>query len=100
MEGLEESYKKLDYLKDYECDVNMVTVLDTLKKWSNMKNTKELQKVIDSMLEIQWHIIELKRDRDLALKALYKYRRDRNTAIDAKIEAERKLKNYEDKHIS
>ena len=69
------AYKKLDAIKEFECDNNIQTVLELLSKWKGKaEDNKELKLVIESFLDIQWHIIELKRDRDLALKAVMQYK--------------------------
>ena len=62
-------------------------------------SNKELKTVIESFLDIQWHIIELKRDRDLALKAVMQYKIQRDAALDEKSKAIKQLKLYEDQNF-
>lgn len=81
-QDLTESYKKLDALKQLECDTNILYILEVLNKWNKAKDNEQLKKVIDAFLEIQFYLIELKRDKDLAMKAILKYKLDRNVAID------------------
>tara|TARA_R110001592_G_scaffold231480_3_gene488617 strand:+ start:30 stop:350 length:321 start_codon:yes stop_codon:yes gene_type:complete len=81
-QDLTNSYKKLDALKQLECDTNIMYILEVLNKWNKTKDNDQLKKVIDAFLEIQFYLIELKRDKELAMKALIKYKRDRNTAVD------------------
>ncbi len=97
MQDLTGSYKKLETLKELECDTNILYVLGVLNKWNKAKNHDELKKVIDSFLEIQFHIIELKRDRDLALRAVSQYREQRNKALD---EIQEIKKRYEDRNFT
>ncbi len=100
-QSLIEAYKKLDNIKELECDINISKVLEVLNKWNNKaKDNGELKKVIEAFLEIQWHIIELKRDRDLALKGLVQYKLQRNQAIDERNETLTKIKRYEDQYIN
>ena len=100
-QNLIEAYKKLDYIKEYECDMNISTVLEVLNKWNKKAgNNNGLKKVIEAFLEIQWHIIELKRDRDLAMKSLVKYKLQRDESLKQKNELALKLKKYEDKHFN
>ena len=100
-QNLIDAYKKLDAIKEFECDKNIQTVLELLQKWNGKaKDNKELKLVIDSFLDIQWHIIELKRDRDLALKALMQYKFQRDAAVNERNEAKQQLKKYEDTHFN
>ena len=100
-QSLIEAYKKLDTIKEFECDMNISKVLEVLNKWNTKaKDNDELQKVIEAFLEIQWHIIELKRDRDLALKGLVQYKLQRNQAIDERNETLTKIKKYENQYIN
>lgn len=100
-QNLIDAYKKLDAIKEFECDKNIQTVLELLQKWNGKaKDNKELKLVIDSFLDIQWHIIELKRDRDLALKAVMQYKFQRDAAIDEITKAKDQLKKYEDTHFN
>ena len=95
------AYKKLDAIKEFECDHNIQIVLEQLHKWKGKaKDNKELKKVIEAFLDIQWHIIELKRDRDLALKAVMQYKMQRDAALDEKSKAIKQLKLYEDKNFN
>ena len=95
------AYKKLDAIKEFECDNNIQTVLELLSKWKGKaEDNKELKLVIESFLDIQWHIIELKRDRDLALKAVMQYKFQRDNAINERNEAKKQLKKYEDSHFN
>ena len=81
-QDLTNSYKKLDTLKQLECDTNIQYILEVLNKWNKAKDNDQLKKVIDAFLEIQFYLIELKRDKELAMKAILKYKRDRNTAVN------------------
>ena len=81
-QDLTNSYKKLDTLKQLECDTNILYILEVLNKWNKAKDNDQLKKVIDAFLEIQFYLIELKRDKELAMKAILKYKRDRNTAVN------------------
>ncbi len=100
-QNLIDAYKKLDAIKEFECDKNIQTVLELLQKWNGKaKDNKELKLVIDSFLDIQWHIIELKRDRDLALKAVMQYKFQRDAAVNERNEAKQQLKKYEDTHFN
>ena len=45
-------------------------------------------------------IIELKRDRDLALKAVMQYKFQRDNAVNERNEAKKQLKKYEDSHFN
>lgn len=95
------AYKKLDAIKEFECDHNIQIVLEQLHKWKGKaKDNKELKKVIEAFLDIQWHIIELKRDRDLGLKAIMQYKLQRDKAMDERNVAKRQLKKYEDKNFN
>jgi tRNA A37 threonylcarbamoyladenosine synthetase subunit TsaC/SUA5/YrdC len=99
-QDLIDAYKKLDAIKEFECDNNISTILALLNKWNKKaQDNKELKKVIDAFLDIQWHIIELKRDRDLALKAVMQYKFQRDGAINERNEAKQQLKKYEDTHL-
>ena len=99
-QDLIDAYKKLDAIKEFECDNNISTILALLNKWNKKaQNNKELKKVIDAFLDIQWHIIELKRDRDLALKAVMQYKFQRDGAVNERNEAKQQLKKYEDTHL-
>lgn len=71
-QDLTNSYKKLDALKQLECDTNILYILEVLNKWNKAKDNDQLKKVIDAFLEIQFYLIELKRDKDLAMKAILK----------------------------
>ena len=100
-QDLIDAYKKLDAIKEFECDHNITIILELLNKWNKKANSnKELKTVIESFLDIQWHIIELKRDRDLALKAVMQYKMQRDEAIDEKSKAIKQLKLYEDKNFN
>jgi hypothetical protein len=100
-QDLIDAYKKLDAIKEFECDHNITIILELLNKWNKKaQDNKELKKVIESFLDIQWHIIELKRDRDLALKAVMQYKFQRDAAIDEKSKAIKQLKQYEDKNFN
>jgi|TARA_R100001460_G_scaffold91419_1_gene133198 hypothetical protein len=100
-QDLIDAYKKLDAIKEFECDHNITIILELLNKWNKKaQDNKELKKVIESFLDIQWHIIELKRDRDLALKAVLQYKFQRDAAIDEKSKAIKQLKQYEDKNFN
>jgi hypothetical protein len=100
-QDLIDAYKKLDAIKEFECDHNISIILELLNKWNKKaNNNKELKSMIESFLDIQWHIIELKRDRDLALKAVLQYKLQRDRAIQEKREANDKLKIYEDKDLN
>jgi|TARA_R100001460_G_scaffold30186_1_gene59605 hypothetical protein len=95
------AYKKLDAIKEFENDHNIQIVLEQLSKWKGKaKDNKELKNVIEAFLDIQWHIIELKRDRDLALKAVVQYKFQRDNAVDKMQKAKKQLKDYEDKHFN
>jgi tRNA A37 threonylcarbamoyladenosine synthetase subunit TsaC/SUA5/YrdC len=99
-QDLIDAYKKLDAIKEFECDNNISTILALLNKWNKKaQDNKELKKVIDAFLDIQWHIIELKRDRDLALKAVMQYKFQRDGAVNERNEAKQQLKKYEDTHL-
>jgi hypothetical protein len=99
-QDLIDAYKKLDAIKEFECDNNISTILALLDKWNKKaQDNKELKKVIDAFLDIQWHIIELKRDRDLALKAVMQYKFQRDGAVNERNEAKQQLKKYEDTHL-
>ena len=99
-QDLIDAYKKLDAIKEFECDNNISTILALLDKWNKKaQDNKELKKVIEAFLDIQWHIIELKRDRDLALKAVMQYKFQRDGAINERNEAKQQLKKYEDTHL-
>ncbi len=99
-QDLIDAYKKLDAIKEFECDNNISTILALLDKWNKKaQDNKELKKVIESFLDIQWHIIELKRDRDLALKAVMQYKFQRDGAVNERNEAKQQLKKYEDTHL-
>ena len=99
--GFDRCYKKLDAIKEFECDHNITIILELLNKWNKKANSnKELKTVIESFLDIQWHIIELKRDRDLALKAVIQYKMQRDAALDEKHKAIKQLKLYEDKNFN
>ena len=99
-QDLTESYKKLDALKQLECDTNIVYILEILNKWNKNADNKQLKKVITSFLEVQFYLIELKRDRDLSLRALTKYKMQRNAAIEELQEYKQKLIKYENKHFT
>mgnify|MGYP003112516655 FL=1 len=100
-QDLIDAYKKLDAIKEFECDHNITIILELLNKWNKKANSnKELKTVIESFLDIQWHIIELKRDRDLALKAVMQYKMQRDAALDEKGKAIKQLKLYEDKNFN
>lgn len=100
-QDLIDAYKKLDAIKEFECDHNITIILELLNKWNKKANSnKELKTVIESFLDIQWHIIELKRDRDLALKAVMQYKMQRDSALDEKHKAIKQLKLYEDKNFN
>ena len=100
-QDLIDAYKKLDAIKEFECDHNITIILELLNKWNKKaQDNKELKKVIESFLDIQWHIIELKRDRDLALKAVLQYKFQRDAEIDEKSKAIKQLKQYEDKNFN
>ena len=100
-QDLIDAYKKLDAIKEFECDHNITIILELLNKWNKKANSnKELKTVIESFLDIQWHIIELKRDRDLALKAVIQYKMQRDAALDEKHKAIKQLKLYEDKNFN
>lgn len=99
-QDLIDAYKKLDAIKEFECDNNISTILALLNKWNKKaQDNKELKKVIEAFLDIQWHIIELKRDRDLALKAVMQYKFQRDGAVNERNEAKQQLKKYEDTHL-
>jgi hypothetical protein len=99
-QDLIDAYKKLDAIKEFECDNNITIILEMLNKWNKKaNNNKELKTVIESFLDIQWHIIELKRDRDLALKAVMQYKFQRDGAVNERNEAKQQLKKYEDTHL-
>ena len=99
-QDLIDAYKKLDAIKEFECDNNISTILALLDKWNKKaQDNKELKKVIEAFLDIQWHIIELKRDRDLALKAVMQYKFQRDRAVNERNEAKQQLKKYEDTHL-
>ena len=99
-QDLIDAYKKLDAIKEFECDHNITIILELLNKWNKKANSnKELKTVIESFLDIQWHIIELKRDRDLALKAVMQYKIQRDAALDEKSKAIKQLKLYEDQNF-
>jgi|TARA_Y100000385_G_scaffold240740_1_gene256779 tRNA A37 threonylcarbamoyladenosine synthetase subunit TsaC/SUA5/YrdC len=99
-QDLIDAYKKLDAIKEFECDNNISTILALLDKWNKKaQDNKELKKVIEAFLDIQWHIIELKRDRDLALKAVMQYKFQRDGAVNERNEAKQQLKKYEDTHL-
>ena len=99
-QDLIDAYKKLDAIKEFECDNNISTILALLDKWNKKaQDNKELKKVIESFLDIQWHIIELKRDRDLALKAVMQYKFQRDGAVNERNEAKQQLMKYEDTHL-
>jgi tRNA A37 threonylcarbamoyladenosine synthetase subunit TsaC/SUA5/YrdC len=99
-QDLIDAYKKLDAIKEFECDHNITIILEMLNKWNKKaNNNKELKTVIESFLDIQWHIIELKRDRDLALKAVMQYKIQRDAALDEKSKAIKQLKLYEDQNF-
>ena len=100
-QDLIDAYKKLNAIKEFECDHNITIILELLNKWNKKANSnKELKTVIESFLDIQWHIIELKRDRDLALKAVMQYKMQRDAALDEKHKAIKQLKLYEDKNFN
>lgn len=100
-QDLIDAYKKLDAIKEFECDHNITIILEMLNKWNKKaNNNKELKTVIESFLDIQWHIIELKRDRDLALKAVMQYKTQRDAALDEKSKAIKQLKLYEDQNFN
>ena len=100
-QGLINAYKKLDAIKEFENDHNIQIVLEQLSKWKGKaKDNKELKKVIEAFLDIQWHIIELKRDRDLGLKAIMQYKFQRDEAVRERNEAKQQLRKYEDKHFN
>lgn len=100
-QDLIDAYKKLDAIKEFECDHNITIILELLNKWNKKANSnKELKTVIESFLDIQWHIIELKRDRDLALKAVMQYKMQRDAALDEKHKAIKQLKLYEDQNFN
>ena len=100
-QDLIDAYKKLDAIKEFECDHNITIILEMLNKWNKKaNNNKELKTVIESFLDIQWHIIELKRDRDLALKAVLQYKIQRDAALDEKSKAIKQLKLYEDQNFN
>ena len=99
-QDLTESYKKLDALKQLECDTNIVYILEILNKWNKNADNKQLKKVITSFLEVQFYLIELKRDRDLSLRALTKYKMQRNAAVEELQEYKQKFIKYENKHFS
>jgi len=100
-QDLIDAYKKLDAIKEFECDHNITIILEMLNKWNKKaNNNKELKTVIESFLDIQWHIIELKRDRDLALKAVMQYKIQRDAALDEKSKAIKQLKLYEDQNFN
>ena len=48
------SFKKLDSLRQLECDTNILYILEVLNKWNNAKDNEQLKKVIDAFLEIQF----------------------------------------------
>jgi len=99
-QDLIDAYRKLDSIKEFENDTNIHTVLELLGKWKGKANdNKELKLVIEAFLDIQWHIIELKRDRDLALKAIVQYKFQRDQAVQEMQKAKEQLKKYEDKHF-
>jgi uncharacterized protein YbaP (TraB family) len=50
-QDLTESYKKLDALKQLECDTNIVYILEILNKWNKNADNKQLKKVITSLLQ-------------------------------------------------
>jgi hypothetical protein len=94
------AYKKLDAIKEFENDHNIQIVLEQLSKWKGKaKENKELKNVIEAFLDIQWHIIELKRDRDLALKSIVQYKFQRDNAVDEMQKAKKRLEDYENKHF-
>ena len=100
-QNLIDAYKKLDAIKEFECDNNIQIVLEQLGKWKGKaQDNKQLKQVIEAFLDIQWHIIELKRDRDLALKAVMQYKFQRDNAVNERNEAKQQLKKYEDSHFN
>lgn len=100
-QDLIDAYKKLDAIKEFECDHNITIILELLNKWNKKaNNNKELKTLIESFLDVQWHIIELKRDRDLALKAVMQYKLQRDAALDEKHKAIKQLKLYEDQNFN
>ena len=94
-----DSYKKIDALKDLECYNNILSVGQTLNKWASMKSTPELQNIISAFLDIQWYLIDLKRQRDLALRGILEYKKDKLEAQRDMQEAIDQLKRYENKHL-
>ena len=100
-QNLIDAYKKLDAIKEFENDSNIQIVLEQLGKWKGKaQDNKQLKQVIEAFLDIQWHIIELKRDRDLALKAVMQYKFQRDAAVNERNEAKQQLKKYEDAHFN
>jgi hypothetical protein len=100
-QNLIDAYKKLDAIKEFENDSNIQIVLEQLGKWKGKaQDNKQLKQVIEAFLDIQWHIIELKRDRDLALKAVMQYKFQRDNAVNERNEAREQLKKYEDSHFN
>lgn len=94
------SFKKLDSLRQLECDTNILYILEVLNKWNNAKDNEQLKKVIDAFLEIQFYLIELKRDRDLGLKAVLQYKNERNIAIDELNKFKLRFEQYENKYFT
>ena len=94
------SYKKLEALKELELDTNILYILEVLNKWNKAKDNQQLKKVIDAFLEIQFDLIELKRDKDLAMRGLIDYKTQRNTALNELQEIKAKLNNYENRNFT
>ena len=93
-----QAYKKLDVSKQNDNDVNVHYILEKFSNWNKRKDSEELKRVIEAFIDVQYYIIELQRDRDLAMRAIVQYKTQRNTLIDENNNLKKQIKRYEDKH--
>ena len=99
-QDLTNSYKKLESFKQLECDTNILYILEVLNKWNKAKDNDQLKKVIDAFLDIQFYLIELKRDKEIALRAIIKYKQQRNEAINESNDIKLRFEQYENRYFS
>jgi len=88
-------HKKIHNLKHLNYLANFDIIANTLLEWQEKKPTDAVDKLIGSLVDINYYITEIYTNELYFNKALNEYRADKLRAIDRATKAEKKVEELE-----
>lgn len=84
--------KKVRTLQDIQATTDTLLILNTLTKWRELKSNKELDAMIEAIMNLAQYINLIQMNRDAYVHIVEDLRHDRNHYAERSMEAEQELR--------